>query len=159
MGNRRRFGRRTARLAMGLAGLVAAVVPGAAWAHPTFVSSGSVPKDSDEKLVFKVGEEKGPDVHNSKVVFVVPAGFRVSGCDQKPNWECALAGASGGRTTVTFTRTAGNEKDEQFGFGVHTPGQAGDYPIPTNQHYSDNSTARWSGPPDSDAPAPVLRVT
>lgn len=159
MGNRSARGRRTRRFAAMLTGVVAAAVPVAAWAHPTFVSSGSVPKDTPQKLVFNVPEEKGPDIHNTKVVFAVPAGFRVSGCDQKPKWDCTVAGASGGRTAVTFTRTAGNEKDEQFGFGVHTPGQAGDYPIPTNQSYSDNSTVRWSGPPDSETPAPVLKVT
>ena len=159
MGNRNARGRRTRRLAVVLTGVVAATAPVTAWAHPTFVSSGSVPKDTPQKLVFNVPEEKGPDIHNTKVVFAVPAGFRVSGCDQKPKWDCTVAGASGGRTAVTFTRTAGNEKDEQFSFGVHTPGQAGDYPIPTNQSYSDNSTVRWSGPPDSETPAPVLKVT
>lgn len=162
MGNRstkRRDRRGRAGLAALAVGAVIAAFPATAWAHPTFVSSGSVPADSDQKLVFNVPEEKGPEVHNTKVVFAVPAGFRVSGCDQKPKWECTVAGASGGRTAVTFSRTSGNDKDEQFRFGVHTPGKPGDYPIPTNQSYSDNSTVRWSGPPDSDTPAPVLKVT
>ena len=159
MGNRRTTGRRLGRLAAVTAGAVMASVPAVAWAHPTFVSSGSVPADSDQKLVFDVPEEKGPDMHNAKIVFAVPAGFRVSGCDQKPKWECTVSGAGGGRTAVTFTRTSGNEKDEQYSFGVRTPGKAGDYPIPTNQSYSDNSTVRWSGPPESDTPAPVLKVT
>lgn len=162
MGNRstaRRGRRGRAAWTAVAVGAVIATLPGAAWAHPTFVSSGSVPADSDQKLVFKVSEEKGPDVHNTKVVFVVPAGFRVSGCDQKPKWECTVGSASGGRTVVTFSRTSGNEKDEEFGFGARTPGKPGDYPIPTNQSYSDNTTVRWSGPPDSDSPAPVLKVT
>ena len=145
-------------MAAALAGVVIAAVPSTAWAHPVFVGSGSVPADSDQKLVFHVPEEKGPDIHNTKIVFAVPAGFRVAGCDQKPKWECTVSGASGGRTAVTFTRTSGNEKDEEFSFAVHTPGP-GDYPIPTNQSYSDNSTVRWNGPPESETPAPVLKVT
>ena len=162
MGNRsttrrRRHGRIS--LAALAAGAVIAAFPATAWGHPTFSSSESVPADSDQKLVFKVGEEKGPDVHNSKVQFVVPAGFRVAGCDRKPNWECAVSGASNGRNVVTFTRTSGNEKDELFGFDVRTPGKPGDYSIPTNQSYGDNTTSRWSGPPDSENPAPVLKVT
>jgi uncharacterized protein YcnI len=152
--------RRWARLMVaGLAGVLVAAVPNSAWAHAELVSNGSVPRDSDQKLDFNVPEEKGADVHNTKVVFAVPAGFKVAGCEQKPNWNCTVSGASAGRTAVTFARTAGNEKDERFSFNVRTPGQGGDYSIPTNQSYSDNSTARWNGPPDSDSPAPVLKVT
>jgi uncharacterized protein YcnI len=154
MGNRRR-----ARLVAVAAGVVMAAVPAAAWAHAVFLSSGSVPANSDQKLTLNVPEEKGPSVHNTKIVFVVPAGFSVSGCDPKPQWTCAVSGASDGRTLVTYTRSSGTDADGRFTFGVHTPGQGGDYPFPTNQSYSDNSTVRWDGPPGSDTPAPVLKVT
>jgi hypothetical protein len=90
---------------------------------------------------------------------VVPAGFSVSGCDKKPQWDCAVSGASNGRTLVTYTRSSGTDADGRFTFGVHTPGKGGDYPFPTNQSYSDNSTVRWDGPPESETPAPVLKVT
>jgi uncharacterized protein YcnI len=160
MGNRMRSPcRRRARLAAVLAGGVLAAVPAAAWAHAVFLSSGSVPANSDQKLTLNVPEEKGPSVHNTKIVFVVPAGFSVAGCDPKPQWTCAVAGASGGRTQVTYTRSSGNDADARFSFGVRTPGQAGDYPFNTIQSYSDNSTVRWDGSPDSDTPAPVLKVT
>jgi uncharacterized protein YcnI len=154
MGNRRR-----ARLAAVAAGVVMAAVPAAAWAHAVFLSSGSVPANSDQKLTLNVPEEKGPSVHNTKIVFVVPSGFSVPGCDPKPQWTCAVSGASNGRTLVTYTRSSGTDADGRFTFGVHTPGQGGDYPFPTNQSYSDNSTVRWDGPPGSDTPAPVLKVT
>jgi len=155
MGNRNA---RRARLAAMAAGVVLAAVPAAAWAHAAFLSSGSVPANSDQKLTLNVPEEKGPNVHNTKVVFVVPSGFSVSGCDQKPQWSCTVSGASNGRTLVTYTRSSGSDADARFTFGVHTPG-GGDYPFQTNQSYSDNSTVRWDGPPDSDTPAPVLKVT
>jgi len=151
--------RRRARLAAVAAGVVLAAVPAAAWAHAVFLSSGSVPANSDQKLTLNVPEEKGPSVHNTKIVFVVPAGFSVSGCDPKPQWDCAVSGASNGRTLVTYTRSSGTDADARFTFGVHTPGQGGDYPFQTNQSYSDNSTVRWDGPPGSDTPAPVLKVT
>jgi uncharacterized protein YcnI len=154
----RRHGR--ARLvAAGLAGVVIAAVPGTAWAHAVFLSSDSVQANSDQKLTLNVPEEKGPNVHNTKVVFVVPSGFSVSGCDPKPQWKCAVSGASEGRTLVTYTRESGDDADARFSFGVHTPGQRGEYPFQTNQTYSDNSTMRWNGPPDSETPAPVLKVT
>ena len=161
MGNRTRTSpRRTRRrLAAVVAGGVLAAVPAAAWAHAVFVSHSSVPANTDQKLAFNVPEEKGPDVHNSKVVFVVPSGFSVSGCDPKPQWACNVAPASGGRTAVTYSRSSGTDPDGHFSFAVHTPGQRGDYPFNTIQTYSDNSTVRWDGPPDSDTPAPVLKVT
>jgi uncharacterized protein YcnI len=146
-------------LAAVVAGGIIAVVPTAAWAHAVFLSSDSVPANSDQKLTLNVPEEKGPNVHNTKVVFVVPAGFSVKGCDPKPQWSCAVSGASEGRTLVTYTRQSGDDPDARFSFGVHTPGKPGEYPFQTNQTYSDNSTVRWNGPPDSDTPAPVLKVT
>ena len=159
MGDRTRTSRRRARLAAVAIGVVVAAVPGAAWAHAVFVSRSSVPANSDQKLTLNVPEEKGPDVHNTKVVFIVPAGFSVSGCDPKPQWTCAVSPASGGRTLVTYTRSAGTDPDGRYSFGVHTPRQGGDFPFNTNQTYSDNSTVRWDGPPDSDTPAPVLKIT
>lgn len=160
MGSHNETRRRRARLVgAGLAGLVAAAVPTSAWAHAAFLSSESVPANSDQKLTLNVPEEKGPSVHNTKVVFVVPSGFKVLGCDPKPQWKCAVSGASEGRTLVTYNRESGDDADGRFSFGVHTPGQPGDYPFQTNQTYSDNSTARWNGPPGSESPAPVLKVT
>jgi uncharacterized protein YcnI len=160
MGNRRvgQRRRRRVRLAAVAAGGLLAAVPMAAWGHAIFVSSSKVPANSDQKLRMDVPEEKGPNVHNTKVVVVVPGGFSVSGCDPKPQWTCTTSPASGGRTLVTYTRSSGDDPDGHFGFGVHTPG-AGDYPFNTNQYYSDTSVVRWDGPPDSDTPAPILHVT
>jgi uncharacterized protein YcnI len=161
MGNRIGTARRRARLRVGavLAGGLMAAVPAAAWAHAVFVGKSSVPANTDQKLAFNVPEEKGPDLHNGKIVFVVPSGFSVSGCDPKPQWGCTVGPASGGRTLVTYTRSSGADPDGHFSFGVHTPGERGDYPFNTIQTYSDNSTVRWDGPPNSDTPAPVLKVT
>ncbi len=135
--------------------VVMLVMPGAAWAHAEFTSDSSVPPDSDQTLVLDVPEEKGPTVHNRKVVVEVPGGFTVSGCNQKPEWSCATS-TSGTRALVTWTRTAGSDPDTHFSFDVHTPGTRGDYPFEVNQSYTDGSTAHWDGPPDSDTPAPVL---
>jgi uncharacterized protein YcnI len=153
------MGKRTAVAAGLLSAVASAVLPSVAWAHPTFEGSASVPANSDQKLTFHVPEEKGSGVHNTKVVFVLPADFANARCEAKPQWHCAVSSASNGRTAVSYTRTAGNAADERFAFSVRTPGNPGDYPIPTNQSYSDNSTVRWAGPPNSDTPAPVLTVT
>jgi len=163
MGNHsaaRRGRRGRAYLGAVVAGAVVAAIPATAWAHAVFLSNSSVPANSDQKLTLNVPEEKGSSVHNTKVVFVVPSGFSVSGCDPKPQWKpCAVAPASEGRSTVTYARDSGDDADGRFTFAVHTPGRAGDYPFAVNQSYSDNTTTRWNGPPDSDTPAPVLKVT
>jgi uncharacterized protein YcnI len=158
MGNHIRILRRRAGAVTLLAGGIVAALATAAWAHPAFLSSGSVPPNSDQKITMNVPEEKGPSVHNTRMVIVVPGGFSVAGCDQKPQWSCAVAPASNGRTTVTYTRTSGEDADGRVSFGVHTPGQTGDFPFNTIQDYSDNSSVHWDGPPDSDTPAPVLKV-
>jgi hypothetical protein len=152
--NRRRLRRLACIVVAG--GLVA--IPSAAWAHAVFISNSHVPPNTDQKLTMNVPEEKGPDVHNTKIVVVAPGGFTVSGCDQRPDFSCAISPASQGRTLVTFTRTSGMDSDGRFAFSVHTPGQAGGYPFNTNQTYSDGSTVHWDGPANSDAPAPVLQV-
>ena len=134
-----------------------AAMPTAAWGHAEFVDRSSVRPDADERLTLDVPEERGPAIHNAKIVVEVPSGFTVLGCDPKPEWSCAPS-ESGGRALITWTRTAGADPNGHFSFRVHTPGRAGGYPFEVNQFYADGDTARWDGPPDSDSPAPVLRV-
>lgn len=136
-----------------------AFVPSAALGHAEFVGRTSVPAGSDQKLTLNVPEEKGPDVHSTRVVFVVPAGFTVSGCDQKPDWACEVASGSNGRTLVRYTRSSGTNPTGTSASGSARPTGPETIPFPTNQSYSDNTTMRWSGRPGSDHPAPVLKVT
>jgi uncharacterized protein YcnI len=139
---------------VGLAAALAAV-PGVAWAHATFVN-GAAPANSDQTVTLDVPEERGPDVHNSKVIVEVPGDFTVAGCSTPTGWACGSQ-AGKGRTVVTFSR-GGGPVETRFDLKVHTPAKAGDYPFQVNQFYDDGSAAHWDGPPDSDAPAPVLRV-
>ena len=132
-----------------------AAVPAVAWAHASFVN-GAAPANADHTLTLDVPEEKGPDVHNSKVVIEVPGGFTVKGCSTPGGWACGSQAAKGG-TVVTFTRGAA-PVDTRFTLQVHTPAKSGDYPFQVNQFYDDGSAEHWDGPPDSDAPAPVLKV-
>ena len=114
MGNRstaRRDRRGRLSLSAVAVGAVIAAFPATAWAHAEFQGNSSVPANSNQKLTLNVPEEKGPSVHNTKVVFVVPSGFSVSGCDPKPQWKCAVAPASEGRTT-TFEITVPSSMEE-----------------------------------------------
>lgn len=138
---------------VGLAALLAAV-PGTAWAHASF-TAGSAPANADHTLTLDVPEERGPDVHNQKVIVEVPAGFTVNGCATPGGWACGSE-SSKGRTVVTFTRGSA-PVETRFDLHVHTP-KAGQYPFEVNQFYDNGSASRWDGPPDSDSPAPVLKV-
>ena len=101
-----RQGRRgRAGLAALAAGAVIVAFPATAWAHAEFVSNSSVPANSDQKLTLNVPEEKGPTVHNTKVVFVVPSGFSVSGCDTEAPVE--VRGDAGQRRPHDWSRTPG----------------------------------------------------
>ena len=148
---------RTTILRLATAGLAAALaaVPGVAGAHATFVN-GSAPANADQTLTLDVPEEKGPDVHNQKVIVEVPGGFTVTGCSTPAGWACGSQAAKG-RTVVTFSRGAA-PVETRFDLQVHTPAKAGDYPFQVNQFYDDNSAEHWDGPPDSGTPAPVLHV-
>jgi uncharacterized protein YcnI len=132
-----------------------AAVPGVAWAHASFVN-GSAPANADQTLTLDVPEEKGPDVHNDKVIVEVPGGFNVTGCSTPAGWACGSQAAKGG-TVVTFTRGAA-PVETRFDLHVHTPAKPGDYAFQVNQFYDDGTAEHWDGPPDSDTPAPVLRV-
>ncbi|MDQ3947106.1 MAG: DUF1775 domain-containing protein [Actinomycetota bacterium] len=148
---------RTVILRLATAGLAAALaaLPGVARAHATFVN-GSAPANADQTVTLDVPEEKGPDIHNQKVIVEVPGGFTVSACSTPAGWACGSQAAKG-RTVVTFSR-GGSPVETRFDLHVHTPAKPGDYPFQVNQFYDDGSAEHWDGPPDSGNPAPVLRV-
>ncbi len=148
---------RTKILRLATVGLAAglAAIPGVAWGHASFVT-GTAPANADQTLTLDVPEEKGPDVHNQKVIIEVPGGFTVAGCSTPAGWACGSQTAKRG-TVVTYTRGAG-PVETRFDLRVHTPAEAGDYPFQVNQFYDDGSAEHWDGPPDSETPAPVLKV-
>lgn len=148
--------RKRLRLAAAALAATLAATPGLAWAHATFESD-TAPVDADHVLSLDVPEEKGPDVHNQRVVVEVPGGFTVRDCSTPGGWACESEGASRGRTIVSFTRGPA-PVETRFDLAVHTPAEEGRYPFEVNQFYDDGSDARWDGPPDSDSPAPVLQV-
>ena len=142
---------------LGAAATIASMAP--ARAHTTFASATTVPRNSDQTLTIDAEEERGPEIHNAKIIVEIPGDFTVRSCEQKPGWNCSTSSASGNRTLVTWVRQSGKDPDALFSFAVRTPGRPGDYRFEVNQFYDDGKASRWDGPPDSDAPAPVLTVT
>lgn len=134
-----------------------AVTPGVAWGHATFEDD-TAPAGVDHLLALDVPEERGPDVHNRRVVVEVPGDFELLGCSTPQGWACEAEEASEDGTLVSFTRGSA-PAETRFDLAVHTPEEAGRYPFEVNQFYDDGSDARWDGPPESDFPAPVLEVS
>lgn len=145
------------RLAVATLAVALTVTPGPARAHATFESD-TAPAGVDHLLALDVPEERGPDVHNRRVVVEVPGDFELLGCSTPQGWACEAEEAPGGGTLVSFTRGSA-PAETRFDLAVHTPEEAGRYPFDVNQFYDDGSDARWDGPPDSDFPAPVLEVS
>jgi uncharacterized protein YcnI len=129
-----------------------------AWGHAVFEGPSTVPVASDQTITMKVPEERGPNAHNSKVAIEVPTGFTIKSCQAKEEWECSTT-VSGTRRVVTFTRSSGVNPDPMFSFSVRTPFEPGDHPFTVIQTYADGHRVIWGGPPDSDTPAPVFKVT
>ena len=148
--------RRLVVVLVGAAATIASVGP--AQAHASFASATTVPPDSNQTLTNDADEERGPDVHNAKIIVEVPGGFAVRSCEQKPGWSCSTSSASGNRTLVTWVRQSGTDPNAKFTFAVRTPRQSGEYRFEVNQFYDDGKASRWDGPPDSDTPGPVLTV-
>jgi uncharacterized protein YcnI len=155
----RNVGRRRVRFVVVAAAMGMAGWPAAASAHATFVGSASVPANSDQTLTINAEEERGPEVHNSKVIVEIAPDFTAVSCKAKAGWTCSKSSASRGRTLLTWVRESGTDPDGKLTFSVRTPGRPGDFPFEVNQFYSDGKASRWDGPPESESPAPVLTVT
>ncbi|MGH9003669.1 MAG: DUF1775 domain-containing protein, partial [Acidimicrobiia bacterium] len=156
-----RRGRAPRRGVCVLVGAAVLVISGAspAWGHAKFISATSVPAGTDQPVVMSVPEERGAAVHTNRVVVGVPVGFTVLSCEAKAERECSSEASPDGVVLVTFTRTPGTNPDPLFAFVLHTPAQPGDHRFKVAQTYSSGEVVIWDGPPGSDTPAPVLKVT
>jgi uncharacterized protein YcnI len=138
-----------------VAGVLAVGAP-AAWGHAEFDQK-SARANAEQGFTLKVPEERGEELHNTKVVLAVPEGWTATRCEDKASWGCTISPASSGRrAVVTWTRRAPGG-DEVFRLSLRT-GQRGRVPVPVHQTYSDGQTMRWDGPEDSENPAPVIET-
>lgn len=128
------------------------VFAGVALAHVE-ISPNEVPPGGTQEFAAEVPNES--DVPFTEVRVEVPDGFEVTDVGSPAGWQGALEdGAvvwSGGE--VPAGESAG------FAFEARAPQQEGEFAWKSFQTYEDGEVSEWTGPADSERPAPVVRVT
>jgi uncharacterized protein YcnI len=139
---------------------VALTAAGSALAHAQLLPDGAVAEET-ELFTLAVPNEKD-DASTTSVVLTVPDGFRTDQFIAAAGWtrEAAVTGTGGEARVASVTWTAAEGGDPEGGLFQFTGEAAstGDYAFSVRQSYSDGSVVDWSGPADSDTPAPVLSV-
>ena len=129
---------------------------GVALAHVT-VQPEEVSAGEYEKLTVTVPSEK--EIPTTEVRVDVPEGFTVSGVKPVPGWEYEFEEEAGVVTAVNWSGgQIGPREFQEFEMQAQTPEEPGDFSFGAIQTYEDGSTAEWTGPPDSEEPASVVRV-
>ena len=129
---------------------------GAAWAH-VVVDPEEVAAGEYEKLTVTVPSEK--EIPTTEVRVDVPEGFTVSGVKPVPGWEYEFEEEAGVVTAVAWSGgQIGPREFQEFEMQAQTPEEPGDFSFGATQTYEDGSVVEWTGPPDSEEPASVVRV-
>jgi uncharacterized protein len=150
--------------------------PAVAEAHVT-VQPAEAPAGGFVRLDVRVPNERD-DAATTKVDLKLPPGFAEASYEPVPGWTVKVAKSKlakpiktddgevteqVSRITWTAKRTADGIPPgafQDFGLSVQVPGRAGDtLTFKALQTYSNGTVVRWIGANDSDAPAPVVRVT
>jgi uncharacterized protein YcnI len=102
-------------------------------------------------------------VTTTKLVLTVPSGFGIdSFAPPPPGWHQTVAAHGSGEDAVVtkVTWTGGHTptgQDSLFQF-LAQPSANGTYTFAVQQTYSDGSIVNWTGPEDSEAPAPTIQA-
>jgi uncharacterized protein YcnI len=132
------------------------MVPGIAWAH-VVVSPKEAPANSYQKLTVSVPTEQ--DIPTTEVRVEVPEGFTVTGVQPVPGWQHEFEKDSGVIKTITWSGGKINpEEFQEFALQARTPKDSGEFPWKAYQTYEDSSVVEWTGPPDAEEPASVVRI-
>jgi uncharacterized protein YcnI len=127
-----------------------------AWAH-VVVSPEEVAAGDYATLTVSVPTEK--EVPTTEIRVEVPEGFLLSGVQPVPGWEYAFEEDGGVVTAITWSGgEIGPREFQQFLLQAQAPEEPGEYPWRAIQTYEDGSVVEWTGPPDAEEPASVVRV-
>jgi uncharacterized protein YcnI len=129
---------------------------GVAWAH-VVVSPKEAPAGSYQKFSISVPTEK--DIPTTEVRVEVPEGFTVTGVQPVPGWQSEFERDGG---VITAIRWSGGEiapeEFQEFAFQARTPEDTGEFSWRAFQTYEDGSVVEWTGEPDSEEPASVVKI-
>src|ERR687896_1908249 len=141
----------------GVLGIGAMLVMSAPALAHVVVSPEVVTAGDYETLTVSVPTEK--EIPTTNIRVVVPEGFLLSGVQPVPGWEHTFQEDGGVVSAVTFTGGEIRPREfQQFLLQAQAPEEPGEYPWKAIQTYEDGSVVEWTGPPDSEEPAPVVEV-
>ena len=147
-------------------------LPAAAGAHVT-VQPGEVPAGGFTRLDVRVPTERD-NASTTKVAVQFPAGFTTVSTEPVPGWTAKVTRAKLAKPqvndegekitdrvdTATGGRGIGPGQFQDFGLSLAVPDKAGSaLTFKAVQTYSGGEVVRWIGPPDSDEPAPQVKLT
>jgi uncharacterized protein YcnI len=139
---------------LGVGAMLAVSAP--ASAH-VVVSPEEVTAGDYETLTVSVPTEK--EIPTTEIRVEVPKGFLLSGVQPVPGWEHTFEEDGGVVTAVTFSGGEIRPREfQQFLLQAQAPEEPGEYPWKAIQSYEDGSVVEWTGPPDSEEPASVVKV-
>jgi uncharacterized protein YcnI len=140
-----------------VAALVAAA-PAAAHSHlsPPVILSGT-----EQVITLSVPTEE--DANTTRVELTPPPGFRIGGFTPSPGWNRQVEQTGSGEDTLITKVTWDGGRvppDESATFQfLGEADSAQTYTFSVRQTYSDGTVEDWSGPEDSDTPAPTIEVS
>jgi periplasmic copper chaperone A len=152
------------------------VLATAAGAHVTLQPE-EVPAGGFTRLDVRVPTER-PGASTTKLVVQFPPGFTTVSTEPVPGWTAKVSTVKLAKPqvndegekitdrvdTVTWTSAGGQGigpgQFQDFGLSLAVPDKAGSaLTFKALQTYSNGEVVRWIGPPDSDEPAPQVKLT
>jgi uncharacterized protein YcnI len=141
--------------------LLVLAVPAAALAHARV--SPAVSLSGELQLYSLAVPTEKENATTSKIVLSVPKGFGIDSFVPPPaGWTQSLKSTGSGDSAVVQQVTWSGGKtptgeDSMFQF-LAQPASSGTYTFHVQQTYSDGSIVNWSGPENSEAPAPTIEA-
>lgn len=145
---------RTALLAV--LAVAAGVITPAAAAHTVVLPFSSRPADLQLYTVVVPTETDSP---TKEVALKVPDGIDFLLVKETPGWKVAIERKNDRIDVIRWTGAAAPDQFAEFRLIARNPILEGDLSWKIIQTYADGETARWIGPPGSDSPASVTRLS
>jgi uncharacterized protein YcnI len=136
--------------------VAAGVITPAATAHAVVLPFSSRPADLQLYTVVVPTETDSP---TAEVALKVPEGIDFLLVRETPGWKVKVERKNDRIDVVRWTGSAPPDQFAEFQVIARNPILEGDLSWKIIQTYADGETARWIGPPGSDSPASVTRLS